>query len=69
MNKCFHLNPEKKKKIGQLCLVVFEKNVTNAQVYSVFAFALCINNISLFYLDHSFANAAKPRLRSRSRSV
>jgi len=23
-----------------------------------------VNDFSLFYLDHSFANAAKPRLRS-----
>jgi len=36
------------------------------QIFSSFAFALCINDFSLFYLHHSFANAAKPRSRSRS---
>jgi len=34
------------------------------QFFSSFAFALCINDFSLFYLDHSIANAAKSRSRS-----
>jgi len=34
------------------------------QIFSAFAFALCINDFSLFYLDHSFANDAKSRSRS-----
>jgi len=28
------------------------------------AVAFCMNDFSLFYLDHSFASAAKPRSRS-----
>jgi len=34
------------------------------QIFSSFAFALYINDFSLFYFDHSFANAVKPRSRS-----
>jgi len=36
---------------------------TRFAAFSVVAF--CMNDFSLFYLDHSFANAAKPRSRGR----
>jgi len=49
----------------ELTTVGFIQNATANAIYGVGLIALCINDFSLFYFDHSFANAAKPRSRSR----
>jgi len=45
---------------------VFGVGLSNKKLKScsAVAVAFCMNDFSLFYLDHPFANAAKPRSRS-----
>jgi len=50
-----------------VCGVSLSKN--KLKLCSAAAVAFCMNDFSLFFLDHSFANAAKPRSQLRSRSV